>query len=187
MLHFNLNCLAYFRSIVSYQTTELPLYSNETVKAAPGLALYDSVDDDVLQSYLEYSLASKIYYSLKQGATSEQSSRMNAMENSSKNAGNFLRICVILRKTNISWNFPMNYYEQGQVWLKSCIIFQAKWLTSLQFTTTELDRLLLLENSLRLSLELLPYKPWNEFSRRICKFTRFSILFVICWRFHQYL
>merc|ERR1712001_463384 len=50
----------YFKSIVSYQTTELPLYSNETVKAAPGLALYDSVDDDVLQSYLEYSLASKI-------------------------------------------------------------------------------------------------------------------------------
>merc|ERR1711994_197132 len=49
----------YFKSIVSYQTTELPLYSNETVKAAPGLALYDSVDDDVLQSYLEYSLASK--------------------------------------------------------------------------------------------------------------------------------
>ena len=92
MLHFNLNCLAYFRSIVSYQTTELPLYSNETVKAAPGLALYDSVDDDVLQSYLEYSLASKIYYSLKQGATSEQSSRMNAMENSSKNAGNLLKI-----------------------------------------------------------------------------------------------
>merc|ERR1712223_1463470 len=52
----------YFKSIFSYQTTELPLYSNETVKAAPGLALYDSVDDDVLQSYLEYSLASKIYY-----------------------------------------------------------------------------------------------------------------------------
>jgi len=80
----------YFKSIVSYQTTELPLYSNETVKAAPGLALYDSVDDDVLQSYLEYSLASKIYYSLKQGATSEQSSRMNAMENSSKNAGEMI-------------------------------------------------------------------------------------------------
>merc|ERR1712045_474544 len=80
----------YFKSIVSYQTTELPLYSNETVKAAPGLALYDSVDDDVLQSYLEYSLASKIYYSLKQGATSEQSSRMNALENSSKNAGEMI-------------------------------------------------------------------------------------------------
>merc|ERR1712072_1493791 len=41
-----------FKSIVSYQTTELPLYTLDTVKAAPNLALYDSVDDDVLQSYL---------------------------------------------------------------------------------------------------------------------------------------
>merc|ERR1712203_1245178 len=79
-----------FKSIVSYQTTELPLYTSETVKAAPNLALYDSVDDDVLQSYLEYSMASKIYYTLKEGATSEQSSRMNAMENSSKNAGEMI-------------------------------------------------------------------------------------------------
>merc|ERR1712203_887529 len=79
-----------FKSIVSYQTTELPLYTSETVKAAPNLALYDSVDDDVLQSYLEYSMASKIYYTLKEGATSEQSSRMNAMENSSKNSGEMI-------------------------------------------------------------------------------------------------
>merc|ERR1711953_1196716 len=79
-----------FKSIVSYQTTELPLYTIDTVKAAPNLALYDSVDDDVLQSYLEYSMASKIYYTLKEGATSEQSSRMNAMENSSKNAGEMI-------------------------------------------------------------------------------------------------
>lgn len=79
-----------FKSIVSYQTTELPLYTLDTVKAAPNLALYDSVDDDVLQSYLEYSMASKIYYTLKEGATSEQSSRMNAMENSSKNAGEMI-------------------------------------------------------------------------------------------------
>jgi len=79
-----------FKSIVSYNTTELPLYTVDTVKAAPNLALYDSVDDDVLQSYLEYSMASKIYYTLKEGATSEQSSRMNAMENSSKNAGEMI-------------------------------------------------------------------------------------------------
>merc|ERR1711944_368324 len=99
----------YFKSIVSYQTTELPLYSNETVKAAPGLALYDSVDDDVLQSYLEYSLASKIYYSLKQGATSEQSSRMNAMENSSKNAGE------MIDKLTIYYNRPRQAVITGEL------------------------------------------------------------------------
>ena len=49
--------------------------------------MYDSLDADVIQSYMEYSLASLIYYALKEGATSEQSSRMTAMDNSSKNAG----------------------------------------------------------------------------------------------------
>merc|ERR1712203_679704 len=89
-----------FKSIVSYETTELPIYSNETIKAASGLALYDSVDDDVLQAYLEYSLASKIYYSLKEGATSEQSSRMTAMENSSKNAGEIIdKLTVYYNRT----------------------------------------------------------------------------------------
>merc|ERR1712226_740532 len=79
-----------FKSIVSY----------ETIKAASGLALYDSVDDDVLQAYLEYSLASKIYYSLKEGATSEQSSRMTAMENSSKNAGEIIdKLTVYYNRT----------------------------------------------------------------------------------------
>ena len=79
-----------FRSVVSYKTSELPIYSNATIKNAGKLNLYDSIDESVLQSYLEYSLASMIYYCLKEGACSEQSSRMTAMDNSSKNAGNYL-------------------------------------------------------------------------------------------------
>ena len=51
------------------------------------VSVYDSLDADVVQSYMEYSLASMIYYCMKEGATSEQSSRMTAMDNSSKNAG----------------------------------------------------------------------------------------------------
>ena len=79
-----------FKSVVSYDTTEMPIYSMATVNNADKLALYDSLDADVLQSYMEYSLASLIYYCLKEGACSEQSSRMTAMDNSSKNAGMFL-------------------------------------------------------------------------------------------------
>lgn len=60
------------------------------VEKAPNLPVYDSLDADVLQSYMEYSLASLIYYCLKEGATSEQSSRMTAMDNSSKNAGEMI-------------------------------------------------------------------------------------------------
>jgi len=79
-----------FKSVVSYKTSELPIYSNTTIKSAGKLNLYDSIDESVLQSYLEYSLASMIYYCLKEGACSEQSSRMTAMDNSSKNAGEMI-------------------------------------------------------------------------------------------------
>merc|ERR1711899_308187 len=79
-----------FKSVVSYQTSELPLHSMVAVNSAEKISLYDSLDADVLQSYMEYSLASMIYYCLKEGACSEQSSRMSAMDNSSKNAGEMI-------------------------------------------------------------------------------------------------
>merc|ERR1711899_25583 len=79
-----------FKSVVSYKTKELPIYSLDTVNNADKLPVYDSIDADVIQSYMEYSLASLIYYCLKEGACSEQSSRMTAMDNSSKNAGEMI-------------------------------------------------------------------------------------------------
>lgn len=79
-----------FKSVVSYETKEMPIYSMAAVNNADKLALYDSLDADVLQSYMEYSLASLIYYCLKEGACSEQSSRMQAMDSSSKNAGEMI-------------------------------------------------------------------------------------------------
>lgn len=79
-----------FKSVVSYVTSELPLYNKEAVAASPNISLYDSVDEDVLQSYMEFSLASLLFYTLKEGACSEQSSRMTAMDNASKNAGEMI-------------------------------------------------------------------------------------------------
>ncbi|CAB4058609.1 ATPeF1G [Lepeophtheirus salmonis] len=79
-----------FKSVVSYKTTTLNIFSKDSVAQAEKLSVYDSIDDDVLQSYLEYNLASLIYYCLKEGACSEQSSRMTAMDNSSKNAGEMI-------------------------------------------------------------------------------------------------
>ncbi len=46
--------------------------------------------EEVLDDLHEYTLASHIFHSLMEGATSEQSSRMNAMENASKNAGEMI-------------------------------------------------------------------------------------------------
>lgn len=51
------------------------------------LLLYDDVDDEVLRSFHEMSLANLIFHAMKEGACSEQSSRMTAMDAASKNAG----------------------------------------------------------------------------------------------------
>ena len=57
--------ILFFRSVVSYNTKVLDIYSPAEVEKAKNLSVYDSLDADVMQSYLEYSLASMIYYCLK--------------------------------------------------------------------------------------------------------------------------
>ncbi|CAH2003923.1 unnamed protein product [Acanthoscelides obtectus] len=79
-----------FKSVVSYTTSTMPVFSLQSVTAAPKLSVYDSLDDEVIQSYLEFSLASLLFYAMKEGACSEQSSRMTAMDNASKNAGEMI-------------------------------------------------------------------------------------------------
>ncbi len=79
-----------FRSVVSYVIDQLPLFDKGSVVTAPKLSVYDSLDEEVIQSYLEFSLASMLFYSMKEGACSEQSSRMTAMDNASKNAGEMI-------------------------------------------------------------------------------------------------
>ena len=53
------------------------------------MMIYDDVDDEVLQCFHEMSLANLIFYTMKEGACSEQSSRMTAMDAASKNAGDY--------------------------------------------------------------------------------------------------
>ncbi|EYC31808.1 hypothetical protein Y032_0003g1252 [Ancylostoma ceylanicum] len=79
-----------FKTVVSYETTKMPILPLEAIKAKEALLTYDSVDDDVLQSYSEYSLAQLIYYAMKESACSEQASRMTAMDGASKNAGEMI-------------------------------------------------------------------------------------------------
>ncbi len=66
--------------MVSYETKKLPIVTLDAVKGNQKLLIYDSVDDEVLANYVEYSLAQLIYYAMKESATSEQSSRMTAMD-----------------------------------------------------------------------------------------------------------
>lgn len=79
-----------FKSVVSYSLDQLPIYSQSIVENSPKLPVYDSLDADVIQNYLEFSMASLLFYTMKEGACSEQSSRMTAMDNASKNAGEMI-------------------------------------------------------------------------------------------------
>lgn len=79
-----------FKSVVSYHNSFLPIFSQKSVETSANLPIYDSLDADVIQSYLEFSMASLLFYSMKEGACSEQSSRMTAMDNASKNANEMI-------------------------------------------------------------------------------------------------
>lgn len=79
-----------FKSVVSYACATVPIFSVKSVESAEKIAVYDSLDADVIKDYLEYSLASLIFFAMKESACSEQSSRMSAMDNASKNAGEMI-------------------------------------------------------------------------------------------------
>jgi F-type H+-transporting ATPase subunit gamma len=51
---------------------------------------FDSDKAEALEDLYEYMLASQVFHSFMDGAASEQSSRMTAMENASKNAGEMI-------------------------------------------------------------------------------------------------
>lgn len=79
-----------FKSVVSYAVADMPIFSVKSVEAAEKLPVYDSLDSEVIQNYLEFSMATLLFYAMKEGACSEQSSRMTAMDNASKNAGEMI-------------------------------------------------------------------------------------------------
>lgn len=82
--------------MVAYHTEEIPLLSAKTLLAAPKMQVYDSIDEGVIESYQEFTAAALLYYTMKQSSCSEQSSRMTAMDNASKNAGNYLKFYILL-------------------------------------------------------------------------------------------
>ncbi|CAM4566745.1 hypothetical protein PO909_029184 [Leuciscus waleckii] len=87
-----------FRSVISYKTDEKPLYSVDTVANSENMGIYDDIDADVLRNYQEFSLVNIIYYGMKESTTSEQSARMTAMDNASKNASD------IIEKLTLTFN-----------------------------------------------------------------------------------
>ncbi len=79
-----------FRSAIAYTTSRQKILSNDAIARSKSIQVYDSTDADVLRSFQEFNLASVLYYAMKENATSEQSSRMTAMDNATKNAGELI-------------------------------------------------------------------------------------------------
>lgn len=81
--------------------------------------VYDDIDPDLLRTYHQYTLANLVYYAMIEGACSEQSSRMMAMDNASKNAGMFLTSLLLIV-------FNLIFYIIGEMIDKLTLTFNRK-------------------------------------------------------------
>lgn len=81
-----------FKSAIAY----IPSIKSIQPKRDPTDPIFNSFevepnnDPETLENFFEYTLATQVLHSLLENATSEQSSRMNAMENASKNASEMI-------------------------------------------------------------------------------------------------
>lgn len=80
-----------FKSVIAYEPsikTIKPLSDNPAELTA--YEVEPERDPEVMGNLYEFLMASQLYHSMLEGTTSEQSARMTAMENASKNAGEMI-------------------------------------------------------------------------------------------------
>jgi len=82
-----------FQSMISFATTTVTIPSKAALKETrffPRTGYAIEGGDDTSDDLYEFFLANSVYNALLENATSEQSARMTAMDNASKNAGEML-------------------------------------------------------------------------------------------------
>jgi len=78
-----------FVSSISYEPTSVEVRNEQGLLKSAGFTAYE-MEDDVTRDIAEFSLANAIYAALVEGHACEMSSRRNAMDNASKNAGDMI-------------------------------------------------------------------------------------------------
>jgi len=79
-----------FVNVVSYKPVIKATPSAANIESNDAIFTYDEVDSEVIRCYQEFTLANMIHHALKEQEASEQSARMNAMENATRNAGEMI-------------------------------------------------------------------------------------------------
>lgn len=74
-----------FKSVIAYETTPIPIFSDNQLQASPKLAAYE-YEDSVLEAYSHFLFASQVFRGLVEGHAAEMSAKRMAMENASKNS-----------------------------------------------------------------------------------------------------
>lgn len=89
-----------FKNVVSYKIMSKNIPSLATLEGTDAIFTYDEVDSEVLRCYQEFTLASMVHCALKEQEASEQSARMNSMENATRNAGEMIdKLTLLFNRT----------------------------------------------------------------------------------------
>lgn len=78
-----------FVSAIAYESHIIEVFNEKALLDAPAFKAYE-MEDDSTKDLVEFSLANAIYAGLVEGHAAEISSRRNAMDNASKNAGEMI-------------------------------------------------------------------------------------------------
>ncbi|KAF8607190.1 ATP synthase F1 gamma [Ceratobasidium sp. AG-I] len=78
-----------FVSAIAYESHVIEVFNEKALLSAPAFTAYE-MEDDSTKDLVEFSLANAIYAALVEGHAAEISSRRNAMDNASKNAGEMI-------------------------------------------------------------------------------------------------
>ncbi|XP_011311769.1 ATP synthase subunit gamma, mitochondrial-like isoform X2 [Fopius arisanus] len=69
----------------------IDLFDRLSIISAPKFVLYDGLDDNTVDCWVEFTFATIIYLVLKESSVAEHAARMTAMDNATKNASEMIK------------------------------------------------------------------------------------------------